>query len=345
MFVAEIKVSVIIPVYNAERFLEQSIKSVINQTYSNIEIIIVNDGSTDKSVEICKKISLIDKRVILINKDNEGAGKARLTGIRNSKGKYICFLDADDLMESCFIEKMLRALETNNADLVECGYYIFSVNTIKKHDIFKENLIYNKEQFREQIVTNTIIDGQEAVVLWNKMYRKDIIDKFVNIHTANVLEDYIFNMQYYLGVGNYVYLYERLIRYRVTENSLSRKYNTELIEELNKILPLKEKYMVQYNLNNSEYQRRHAMWYLNYVYNYLKAGVMCSGVIKRTKNIIKDSTIQEIVKKAPEHCLSKDISKERYNICTVKIFFSGIVFWGKRKLYQIKQKFIVNTNK
>ena len=345
MFVTEIKVSVIIPVYNAENFLEQSIQSVINQTYSNIEIIIINDGSTDESAEICKKISLTDERIILINKDNEGAGKARFTGIQNSKGKYICFLDADDLMESCFIEKMLEALETNNADLVECGYYIFSVNTIKAHDVFKKNLLYNMKQFREQIVTNTIIDGHEAIVLWNKMYRKDIIDKFVSIHAANVLEDYIFNMQYYLGVESYVYLCERLIKYRITENSLSRKYNTEVVEELNRILPLKEKYMVQYNLNNSEHQRRHAMWYLNYVYNYLKAGVAYPGFIKRTKNVIKDSTIREIVKKAPEHCLSKDISMERYNICTAKIFFSGIAFRGKRKLYQIKQKFKRITNK
>lgn len=336
MFVTEIKVSIIIPIYNAEKFLEQSIKSVLCQTYSNIEVVIVNDGSTDKSQEICKMLSLKDERIVLINKENEGAGKARLTGIQNSRGKYIGFLDADDLMEPYFIEKMLTALEANNADLVECGYYIFSENTLKKHDVFSENLIYNREQFRQKVVANTIIDGYEAVVLWNKLYRKTIIDKFVSIHAANVLEDYIFNMQYYLGVENYAYLNERLIRYRVTENSLSRKYNPELISELKKVLPLKEKYMDQYCLNDIEYQRRHAMWYLEYIYNYLKAGVMCPGFIQRAKSAIKDSTIKSIVQKAPDHFLSKDISRERYNICIIKIYFWGIVFWIKRKLYQIK---------
>lgn len=87
----EIKVSIIIPVYNAEKYIEDSINSVLCQTYSNIEIIVVNDGSTDKSQEICDKLMQKDDRIVLVNKINEGAGKARLTGIKKSKRKLYMF--------------------------------------------------------------------------------------------------------------------------------------------------------------------------------------------------------------------------------------------------------------
>ena len=175
IFVVEIKVSIIIPVYNAENFVENSINSVLCQTYSNIEIIIVNDGSTDKSQEICTKLLQKDKRNSnWFNKTNEGAGKARFVGIQKSRGKYICFLDADDIMETCFVEKMVAALENNSADLVECGYCIFSEDLLKKHKVFEKNKIYNREQFKENVIANTIIDGKEAVVLWNKNLPKKI---------------------------------------------------------------------------------------------------------------------------------------------------------------------------
>lgn len=337
IFVVEIKVSIIIPVYNAENFVENSINSVLCQTYSNIEIIIVNDGSTDKSQEICTKLLQKDKRIVLVNKTNEGAGKARFVGIQKSRGKYICFLDADDIMETCFVEKMVAALENNSADLVECGYCIFSEDLLKKHKVFEKNKIYNREQFKENVIANTIIDGKEAVVLWNKIYRKKLIDQYVQIYAANVLEDYLFNMQYYLGVEKYVYLNEELIKYRATEDSLSRKYNPELVSELKKILPLKEQYMEKYCMNDSKYQKKHAMWYLNYIYNYLKSGIMYQGFVQRTKSVIKDPVTISAAHKVPEHFWAKDINRGWYNICVIKLYVSGIGFWIKRRLYQIKK--------
>ena len=333
----EIKVSIIIPVYNAEKYIEDSINSVLCQTYSNIEIIVVNDGSTDKSQEICDKLMQKDDRIVLVNKINEGAGKARLTGIKRARGNYICFLDADDIMEPYFVERMFAALEHNDADLVECGYCIFSKDTLKKHKVFEKSQIYGREQFRKKIIANTIIDGNEAVVLWNKIYRKRLIDQYVEIYASNILEDYLFNMQYYLGVEKYVYLNEELIRYRVTEDSLSRKYNPELANELKKIMPLKEQYMKKYCMNDSKYQKKHATWYLNYIYNYLKAGIMCHGFVQRAKNVIKDPITISAAYIVPEHFLAKNINMNRFNSCIVRIYFAGIIFWIKRKLYRIRK--------
>ena len=91
-------VSIVVPVYNCENYIERCIKSLLEQTYKNIEIILINDGSKDRSLDICKKYSNIDKRIVIIDKKNEGVSKARNTGIKKSNGKFISFVDADDLI-------------------------------------------------------------------------------------------------------------------------------------------------------------------------------------------------------------------------------------------------------
>ena len=179
--------------------------------------------------------------------------------------------------------------------------------------------------------------GKKQLFYGIKIYRKKLIDQYVQIYAANVLEDYLFNMQYYLGVEKYVYLNEELIKYRATEDSLSRKYNPELVSELKKILPLKEQYMEKYCMNDSKYQKKHAMWYLNYIYNYLKSGIMYQGFVQRTKSVIKDPVTISAAHKVPEHFWAKDINRGWYNVCVIKLYVSGIGFWIKRRLYQIKK--------
>ena len=129
-------------------------------------------------------------------------GKARLTGIKRARGNYICFLDADDIMEPYFVERMFAALEHNDADLVECGYCIFSKDTLKNIRFLRKVKYMVENSLEKKIIANTIIDGNEAVVLWNKIYRKRLIDQYVEIYAANILEDYLFNMQYYLEWKN-----------------------------------------------------------------------------------------------------------------------------------------------
>lgn len=338
MLVAQEKVSIIIPVYNAETYLEQCINSVLAQTYSHIEIILVNDGSTDTSKTICESFCARDERILLLNKENEGAGKARLTGIQQATGTYICFLDSDDRMEPGFVETMVAITEVNHADLAECGYYVFSDGITKNHSVFSQDKVFDKVVFLESVVANTIIDGREAVVLWNKLYRKTLIDTFVKIYTANVLEDYIFNMQYYLGVEKYAYVNEMLIGYRMTENSLTRKYNPDLFDELKKVMPLKEQYMQKYALDGAVYQMRHAAWYLDYLYNYLKGGATSPGFFKQAKRVISDPDTKAAANAAPKHILANDINRNRYTVCAGKIYVVGVAFMVKRSLYRIKQR-------
>ena len=117
------KVSIIIPVFNVENYLERCLKSVIAQTFKDIEIIIINDGSIDKSLEICKKFAESDKRIILINQKNSGVSAARNTGIDIATGKYLSFVDSDDFITPDMIEFLLTNLEEHDADISSCGMY------------------------------------------------------------------------------------------------------------------------------------------------------------------------------------------------------------------------------
>ena len=116
-------VSVIVPIYNVEDYLLTCIKSILNQTYTNIEVILVNDGSTDKSLDICKKIIRNDSRVRLISKKNGGLSEARNFGIDEALGEYYLFVDSDDYIKEDMIEKMVIAMnKERNIDLVICNY-------------------------------------------------------------------------------------------------------------------------------------------------------------------------------------------------------------------------------
>lgn len=116
-------ISIIVPVYNVEKYLNKCIDSIINQTYKNIEIILVDDGSTDNSGKICDEYLLRDSRIKVIHKNNGGLSSARNEGINISSGEYIGFVDSDDWVEPNMYEEMYKKILYSNADIVDCGYW------------------------------------------------------------------------------------------------------------------------------------------------------------------------------------------------------------------------------
>ncbi|MBQ9271915.1 MAG: glycosyltransferase family 2 protein [Alphaproteobacteria bacterium] len=130
------EVSVIIPVYNAEKYLEQCIDSVLSQTLHNIEIICVDDGSTDDSLKMLNAYQKKDKRLLVISQKNQNAGAARNTGLKQAKGKYLIFLDADDFFEPEMLENMHKKATEDKADIVVCGYWVY--NQKQKKDVAKK---------------------------------------------------------------------------------------------------------------------------------------------------------------------------------------------------------------
>ena len=166
------KVSVIVPIYNVEKYLEKCIDSIISQTYSNIEIILINDGSTDNSESICKKYENTDRRIRYYKKENGGLSSARNYGIERAEGDYFLFIDSDDYIDNSMVKTLLTYAIKHNADIVECNYYEV-IN--EEFHVFKQmkNKVYSSKEAIASLICNTGI----TPTAWNKLYSKKLFCK------------------------------------------------------------------------------------------------------------------------------------------------------------------------
>lgn len=171
------EVSIIIPVFNSENYIERCIKSVLCQTFKDIEIIIVNDGSTDKSLSICKKLAENDNKILIINQKNSGVSIARNKGLDCAEGKYISFIDSDDFVANDMIEFLVDNIKKYDSDIATCGIcdcYAQSDGTIEKKYGKNKNqrgIIDCREAMQE-----IFINGKVSLFAYDKLYRREIFD-------------------------------------------------------------------------------------------------------------------------------------------------------------------------
>ena len=220
----KIKISVIVPIYNASKYLSKCISSIINQSYKNLEIILVNDGSTDNSGTICDDYKKMDNRIIVIHKENKGVSLARNSGIKKASGEYICFIDADDIVHPDYIKKMVKYLD--NDTLTACLIKDF------KNDV----IYYDTERELIKVDKNHFIDLCEPHILNTpccKLYKLDIIknnkiDFDINLSLG---EDLLFNFEYLKYINKVFIVNQELYFYRKNDNNtLSTAYNPEMIK-------------------------------------------------------------------------------------------------------------------
>ena len=169
------KISIIVPVYNVEKYLEKCLKSIISQTYKNLEIIVVNDGSIDNSLEICKKFEKIDKRIKVIDKENGGLSDARNAGLKIATGDYIGFVDSDDYISEDMFETLGKLLKEHNAEISIVSYYEMMDNRLL--DVQKDGTldIMNKEEAIKEL----LIDKKIQSYAWNKLFKKEIFEGII----------------------------------------------------------------------------------------------------------------------------------------------------------------------
>lgn len=170
------RVSVIVPIYNVEKYLERCLNSVKKQTFTDFEVIMINDGSTDKSSEIAQRFAESDSRFILINQENKGISEVRNKGVQLAGGEYICFVDSDDFCTEDYIEKLYNAAKKNNADISCCVYSFYYEKTGKSRIVRLKNLksgIYSGQE-AAYLVTR---DDRLRAYLWHKMWKKDLFIK------------------------------------------------------------------------------------------------------------------------------------------------------------------------
>ena len=218
-------VSVIIPVYNKKDYLKRSVYSIINQDYSALEIIIIDDGSTDGSSNLCDHFGMIDNRIRVVHSENRGVSSARNTGINLAKGFYIAFFDADDEAESNWISKLVNNIEEKSAQLSICSVQKEDMegNKISVHG-FDDDKVYKLNQFHE------LLDKEFFSALWDKLYVASVIkENFLKFdEKTSIWEDLLFNLEYILKLNAFskiVCSHEILYHYKYNPQGLSKKYN------------------------------------------------------------------------------------------------------------------------
>ena len=181
-------VSIIVPIYNAVSYLNDTLTSILNQTYTNIQVILVNDGSTDSSSELCRAFQVVDKRVSLIEQANSGVSRARNVGLTIAKGEYVVFFDSDDIVETNAIELLIyKAIDSDLCDLVIGSYRVFgqSFNRVVKVEQYPSN---------EELVL-AIIEGKSHAALWNKLIKRTAIEGISFNDEVSYMEDKLFLLE------------------------------------------------------------------------------------------------------------------------------------------------------
>lgn len=234
-------VSMIIPVYNVEKYLNKCLNTVINQTYKNLEIILIDDGSTDGSYKICDEWENTDKRVKVIHKKNQGLGMARNTGLEYANGEFVMFVDSDDFLEFNAVEKLFNAIK--ESDTVFCGHTVYyGEDKLEKKPIKYDNLSFSGLEIKDKILIEMMgalpSDNDDIflpVSVWHGLYSMRIIREY-NIKFPSerqfISEDMIFHIDYLSVSKSVSFISDCLYYYRKdNENSLTTIYNPKRFEK------------------------------------------------------------------------------------------------------------------
>lgn len=250
------KLSVIIPVYNVERYLERCVDSIRNQTLYELEIILIDDGSTDASGQICDNLSKEDKRIRVIHKENEGQGIARNCGLEIAIGKYVAFVDSDDYMEEDAYEFIIGQMERKDAQIASFGYTKDDANGKVVYQSKIRERDYRKKEINSQFILHFFGDDPEdddlrGVSACMSIYRMDIINKnqirFLSERQV-FSEDTIFNLDYCKCIDKAIVCQRRLYHYCLKEDSFTKGYQKDRWELTLYFAKLLEEYAEYYEI-------------------------------------------------------------------------------------------------
>lgn len=284
----EPKVSVVVPIYNAERYLNRCLESIVNQTYQNLEIILVDDGSPDNCPAMCDEWAKKDSRIQVIHKENEGPGMARNIGMDLATGEYIFFIDSDDYIDKELMEKCVLNAETNNSDAVLYGRIdAFEDGEFCKHTVSQEQLVFQGEEILNILLPSMFTyELGFGVSLWSKMFRlKTLKNSKVRLKSGKeiVSEDSYFTLEFFSHCTKATVIPECLYYYYQSNTSYSRALKKERQNENDSFLKQCVEYVEKENLpsqiSNHIRSRYHGMTLGNL------AQIMRSDLLKKEKKM------------------------------------------------------------
>ncbi len=281
-------VSIIIPVYNKEQYIQECIDSVTSQTYTNIEIVIIDDGSKDNSLKICQENAKKDNRIKVFSKQNGGISSARNYGISKATGIYIYFLDSDDWIEKDTIKDMVECSINNKAEIVQaCPVLEYDNKSIKTNIIERQDK--NIKKCQEKILTtNNVTNKEYGTIRWvcNKLFLKENIENIEFNTNIYLLEDGLFIFELLEKIDSIYFLNKNTYHYRIISTSSSNSFHKDLLEQLLNLINTFKKLINNDSLLNSYYNLE-LQCFMSYISKYIKNN---KNSITKYKNEIKRIT-------------------------------------------------------
>ncbi|HNW25236.1 MAG TPA: glycosyltransferase [Candidatus Gastranaerophilaceae bacterium] len=293
------KISVIVPAYNTSSYLKQCLESLISQTFNDIEIICVNDGSTDNSLEILNKFAKKDKRIKIISQKNQGLSAARNTGIKAAKGEYIGFVDSDDWADESMFEKLYQNAKKFDADISMCSITTFNEDT----GVYNNSDPYMTMNLFPESFEDRVFSPKETydfifricVVAWNKIYKRDFLDKIGGFFKEGlVFEDNLFFCQTFMQANKICITKENLIFYRLNSPK-SITFGDKDFQKLDffEVFELIEKFLKEKNYYGQleDYFQNYKKGTLVYWYKKLKNEDTKQKYLKKFKKLYPEESL------------------------------------------------------
>lgn len=353
-----IAVSVVVPVYNAEKYLVKCLDSITNQTLRNIEIIIIDDGSTDGSSDICNAFAKRDSRIVYVKKENEGAAATRQLGIDIAKGEYLGFVDSDDWLNPDMYERMFSVATENDADIVFCNCYL---DEDKKDRIHLEPGIYNRKDIEEKILTRSLAEislkGSNSVIRWCnwlRIYRTKLIRDNNIRHDKRFRrsQDLQLTFEATLYAQKFVSINDEYLCHNRThdnDNSLSRGYNKNYWKV---IRPLVDKLyddvslFPELNLINQMHLCTFFFAAVGTKNEYEKSNFKMFRKIKLLDEIAKDDVLQKALNHIDVKRLNNYYQSIYYGLCKKRGLSVYLKYWlyvFKRDKYKPFARKLINS--
>lgn len=330
-------ITIIVPIYNVEQYLKQCIESLLQQSYKNIEIILVNDGSTDRSADICEIFRKKDNRIKVVNKSNEGLGYARNSGLKIANGKYVTFVDSDDYVDEDLIKELYSSIKENNVDTCIGGFKRVDDNgnilSISKYsnNIYRENNVFDNLLPRMLGSYGKKSDSIRMSV-WNSMYSMEIIkENKIEFPSEReyISEDIIFDIEYYKFSKGVSIIDSCKYNYRLNINSLTMKYKENKFNMIKKLYLAIEENIIKNDIKSQAISRNQKQFFINIRSCIRQENVKISNnsfknALKNIRVICNDDLVQNVIKQYPIELLN---IKQKVFIYLLKYKMSLILYF------------------
>lgn len=328
------EISIIIPIYNKKSYLEKAVMSVFRQTFNDFELLLIDDGSTDGSSELCDNLSKKDSRIKVFHTENHGVSAARNFGIKKATGRYISFIDADDNIDKTFLEKLYNVIQKNDAELAVSGYY--EVNNGRR-------IIHNIKNYNSGNEVFEYLRNDMLCILWNKLFVREKISHLFD-ERISTCEDSIFVTQYYLdNRPKIAVVNEALYRYSVHNSGLTATFQKTSFDGIRKLLRLNR--LVSEQITDNALKSR-IIHHLYKVYNYgiytyifgnLYRNPITQDKLSIVDRVINDRAYQRIVRYILLYPF-RDRRVERIGVFEFLIMISSLYKMKRMVLFLSKMK-------